>query len=80
MIHLTALDTLIIEHELRTSRANRFGWLQADTAGSRRSGRFGVMLYALAAFFPAKKSSRQIEPVPTDDVAVATTSQIQGVM
>lgn len=80
MIHLTVFDALIIEQEMRTDRANRYGWMRADTADSPRSGRFGAVLNALVAFLPGKNSSRKIEPVSTSDVPATATSQTQGVM
>lgn len=80
MIHLTTLDALTLEHNLRTKRANRYGWLQADTPVRRKSAQFGAVLNALVALIPGKKSSRQIEPVSTSEAAVSATSQLQGVM
>lgn len=78
MITFTAFDALTLEHDRRTAKANRYGWLRSTPPSKRRFARFGAVLNAIGVLIHGTSSDRAVEPVSTGDVGGLATGQTQG--
>ena len=78
MFTFTTADVHTIEHNLRTDRANLFGWLQETTSGSQRPAGSSAVISRLIKSMFSSGQSRRVELPASDDMVGSAMSHLHG--